>query len=131
MKNINYNEIDEEMRGLVKALNESGYKTKFCCVGFNHDRMPFPYVIFDDNLTDEQAMELFNKIKTAETLVPVNLVKWVRTNGSEVFVNWKLDYGNFVYASNQTRDEIGDYNIIINDTDLIEAELLKKIAKEY
>ena len=93
--------------------------------------MPFPYVIFDDTLTDEQAMELFNKIKTAETLVPVNLVKWVRTNGSEVFVNWKLDYGNFVYASNQTRDEIGDYNIIINDTDLIEAELLKKIAKEY
>ena len=28
MKDINYNEIDEEMRGLVKALNESGYKTK-------------------------------------------------------------------------------------------------------
>lgn len=125
MENINYNEIDEEMRGLVKALNESGYKTKFCCVGFNHDTKEFPYVIFDDNLTDEQAMELFDRIKTAKTLVPINLLKWVRTNGCEVLINWKLEYGDFYNIPYEERIEIGVYNIILHDTNLIEEELLK------
>ena len=126
MENINYNEIDEEMRGLVKALNENGYKTKFCCVGFNHDRIPYPYVIFDESLTDDKAMELFCKIKDTETLTPIDLNKWVRGT-DEIYVNWRLDYGNFNYVPLEKRIEIGAYNIIINDTNLIENRLLNNI----
>ena len=125
MENINYNEIDAEMRGLIKALNEKGYKTKFCCVGFGHDRKPYPYIIFDDNMTDKQAMELFSRIKSANTLAPIDLLKWIRANGEDVLVNWKLEFGDFNSVAYGKRVKIGAYNIILNDINLIEKELLK------
>ena len=123
MQNINYNEIDKEMRGLIKALNDNGYATKFCCVGLNHDRKPYPYVIFDESLTDDKAMELFCKIRDTETLTSIDIVKWIRSNDDEVLINWKLEYGDFNSVPYKERVQIGAYNIIINDTNLIEEKL--------
>ena len=105
------------------------YKTKFSYIGFNYDRKPFPYTIFDEALTDEKAMELFDKIKATETLTKIDLLKYVRTDGCNVLVNWKLEYGDFNNIPYEKRVEIGVYNIIIHDTALIKKELLKN--KKY
>lgn len=47
---INYNEIDKGFRPIIKALNDKGWKTKFCCEG-HYDkykqRYVYAYIYFD------------------------------------------------------------------------------------
>ncbi|MCP4336442.1 MAG: hypothetical protein GY679_01165 [Mycoplasma sp.] len=44
--NINYKEIDKEMRGLIRILNKVGLKSYFCCSGHGSGS---GYICFDEN----------------------------------------------------------------------------------
>lgn len=49
--NIDYNEIDELMRPIIKVLNDNNVKTKWCCQGhFDNDKV---YIMFDESVSEE------------------------------------------------------------------------------
>lgn len=61
--NINYNEIDEKMRPIIKELNKNGLTTRFCCEGhWNEEKLCYKngYIYFNKPLKE---MPMFNTYK--------------------------------------------------------------------
>lgn len=73
---IPYDDLDEEMIDIIDVLNfELGLKTAFCCYG--HRSMEESYVIFDQEVTDEQIFKLAN-IVCSDWKSGFSFYKWVR-----------------------------------------------------
>ena len=99
IKNLPIKVIDPQCREVVYLLNKYGFKTKYCCSGHDNDISNF-YIMFDDNLLDEQIDKLlmavneegaFNKWKRVvrEYGKPVVLTNWVyEINTGDLRRNW-------------------------------------------
>ncbi|KFZ25983.1 MAG: hypothetical protein KQ78_01940 [Candidatus Izimaplasma bacterium HR2] len=64
-KNIPFKEIDEMMWDIVGAFNIIGMKTIFCCQG--HKSYEYPYVIFDENISDKEIENIAYILLTCDS----------------------------------------------------------------
>ena len=99
IKNLPIKVIDPRCREVIYLLNKYGFKTKYCCSGHYNDISNF-YIMFDDNLLDEQIDKLlmavneegaFNKWKRVVRQYgkPVILTNWVyEINTGNLQKNW-------------------------------------------
>lgn len=99
IKNLPIKEIDPRCREVVYLLNKYGFKTKYCCSGHENDISKF-YIMFDDNLSDEQIDKLLTVVneegdfKKWKRVVrqyekPVILTNWVyEINTGSLRRNW-------------------------------------------
>ena len=81
IKDLPIEEIDPQCREIVYLLNKYGFKTKYCCSGHVNDVSNF-YIMFDDNLLDEQIDKLLMVVNKEGTFN-----KWkrrVRKHGESV-----------------------------------------------
>jgi len=75
-RGIPYDKLDEEMIEIVNVFNfELGLKTAFCCYG--HRSSESSYIIFDQEVTDEQILKLAN-IVCSDWKNGFSFYKWVR-----------------------------------------------------
>lgn len=61
MSKINYNEIDEEMRPIIKELNGKGWETMFCCQGHWYNEknsISGGYLLFKKEIEDKYLIRL-------------------------------------------------------------------------
>lgn len=100
MNNIDYEQIDEMLRPIIKILNENGYRTKFCCQGHG-DRDPM-YIMFHEELDDSKILPLLQLVDSQYALwvkgespiqkgCQIKLQKWPRYVRGELHTNWILD----------------------------------------
>lgn len=86
IKDLPIAEIDPKCRETVYLLNKYGFKTKYCCSGHVNDVSNF-YIMFDDNLLEEQIDKLVMIVNKEGTFK-----KWkrlVEEHGKQVILtNW-------------------------------------------
>lgn len=94
IKDLPIKVIDPQCREIIYLLNKYGFKTKYCCSGHVNDVTNF-YIMFDDNLLDEQIDKLVMIVNKEGTFN-----KWkrlVRKHGEPVILtNWmyEINTGN-------------------------------------
>lgn len=108
---INYDEIDELMRPIIKILNDNNKITKFCCQG--HFDKEDVYIMFDESVQEEDLLfllELFdkhylksvNKPYIGENKHQFILRKWTRFVRTKFQSNWSM---HIVNIKNNERKE--------------------------
>lgn len=123
-KEINYEEIDELCHPLVKYFNSIGLITKFSCQGHNNNLDNCFYIMFDDNIIDEQIdsflLPLSNKCE--HTPLVGKFIKWRRKINGNLTSNWiyQLDYAQ--YKTNQKNAKY--------DEQIIKKQMLDKGVNE-
>lgn len=111
--NINYDEIDEKCRPMVKLFNDIGLTTKFSCQGHNNILQNSFQIIFADYIGDKDIIDFLDKFQNAYTHSPFQgkFLKWMRKMNGEIVTNWtyEISYGN--YKTNIKLAKI-DYDLI-------------------
>lgn len=126
--NINYDEIDELMRPIIKILNDNGITTKFCCQG--HKDNELAYIMFDEKVGEEDLnflLQLFDyfylKCNNIPNEIPMinqfRLKKWNR------FSTYK---GELDYLSNWLWEVV---NIKNKDREFIMGTILKRLENYF
>lgn len=98
MKEINYSEIDELCRPVVKFFNDINLRTKFSCQGHDNNYDNNFYIMFHEEVTDEQIYNFISKYlnKYNHSALFGKFVKWARVISGKVVTNWiyMVDLGN-------------------------------------
>lgn len=105
---INYDEIDELCRPIVKFFNEVGLTTKFSCQGHDCKSNNEFHIMFHESVTDDMISEFISKYSSKYNHTPFigKFSKWIRKCNGEIIGNWeyRIGYGN--YLANQSFAEL-------------------------
>ena len=93
---INYEEIDSELRNLIKELNNAKLTTKYCC--FGHRDEAKLYIMFDESINKEELLEWYKELTRFNINYNGRLllnysVRWNEMYNDPKFIgNWVLSF---------------------------------------
>ena len=100
---IPYDDLDQEMIDLIDVLNfHLKLKTKFCCYGHDNVFNDRPYVIFDENVKDEEIYHLAEQVGKEWLDYKISFNKWVRYY--PLFINWRMDLQRFKNPNSKSKE---------------------------
>ena len=120
MKDINYNEIDELCRPMVKFFNNINLRTKFSCQGHNNNYNSNFYIMFHEDVTDEQIANFLSGYENIFHHSPFmgKFVKWMRLCNGQMITNWmyNVEFGQCKTSQLHAQKDLKIFEKIENNT---------------